>query len=151
MKKFLVFVLILACFCSVALFKTESNPLFSCKNVEKVCFISSNEIEEAQSVKCGDKVFNYCTLQQANEMMSDLKSELDGIEFYIKDITFERLCEILKAEVVSQSKIGELNVFCCYTPYQQNCVVINGKKINVQIAVYEDMVLAGFPMLLTGF
>lgn len=151
MKKFLVFILILVCFCAISLFKTQTNPLLACENVEKVCFVSSGNIEDMESVKCGDMVFNYCTLKQANEKLSKIESDLKGVEFYIKDISFEKLCEILKVEVVSQSQVGDLNVFCCYSPYGQENVTIDGKKVNVQIAVYDDLVLAGFPMLLTGF
>lgn len=151
MKKLIAFIFILVCFCMLGFYKTENNPLLACENVEKVCFVSDSKIEDMENVLCGDMVFNYCTLDQANEKIEQLKNDLKGIEFYIKETSFQNLCEILDVEIISESKLEEFSVYCCYTPYGEKSVEINGKKINLQVAVYEDMIIAGFPMLLTGF
>ncbi len=152
MKKLLVFVFLLTCLGCTTFFKLETNPLFNLNGVDRVCFISSVALDKTESVNCGDMVFNYCSLSTAKENLSDFKEDLIGVEFYFDEsVNLDEILTILKAEIISQFESDNLVVLSAYTPYYQDCVYVNGKKVNVQIAISGGCVIAGFPMLLTGY
>ena len=151
MKKIIVFVSILCAFCALSFFKIEKNPIFELKNVEKVCLVSEQEYSDMESVVCGNKFFNYCTLEQAKEKVVELENNIDSMQFYLKGVDFKNLCNLLNVEIVSSIDLGSLKVYCCYSPYAQKSVLIDGKKVNVQIALEGKNIIAGFPMILTGY
>lgn len=153
MKKMIVFGLILLCLTSTLFVKIETNPLFELKGVEKVCMVSAKDYggDNVESVACGNKYFNFCTLKTAKEKIKEISKDVDGIQFYINNTTFKELCRILKIEIVTFSEVDEMMIYCGYTPYYQNCVFLEDKKVNVQIAVKNEQIVAGFPMILTGY
>ena len=75
----------------------------------------------------------------------------DSFQFYIENLQLSQLLDILKFEECSCSKLEGLIVYCGYTPYAKKHVVLEGEKVNVQIAVKDDKLIAGFPMILTGY
>ncbi len=153
MKKLIVFIFLLCCVGVTALFKLETNPLFKIEGVEKVCFISNTEIDSecVDSVYCGDLVFNYCSLEDAWQNLSEFSQNIQGLQFYIVDVSVEDILSVLKASVVEEFEQEGLYVVTAYTPYYQDCVYVNGVKVNVQIASNDEGVIAGFPMILTGY
>lgn len=153
MKKIIVFVLLIAAICSTAFVKFEKNPLFDVGQVEKVCFVNSRPIsgEGIDAVYCGDMVFNYCSLETAQKNLKNLKNDAKGIEFYIKNVKIDDILTKLDAEVISNQTIDQLCVICAYTPYYQDCIYINGKKANLQIAHINNQIIVGFPTIFTGF
>ncbi len=154
MKKILIFVLILSCLCSTLLVKNETNPIFNFENVEKVCFVSASdfqEIDDVESISCGGKFFNYCTLGVAKQNLSKLNKNSDAVQFYLSDDDVDTLFKQMKFEIVSTSQIESLTIYCGYTPYCQTCVYLDGKKVNMQLAVCEGYIVVGFPMILTGY
>ncbi len=152
MKRLVVFMFLLCCLGSTALFKFESNPLFNLEGVEKVCFIADAELVEAEGVNCGDLVFNYCSLSTAKKNLSEYEKNSIGVEFYFQsDVNLEKILTILKADIVTKIEYENLTVLSAYTPYYQNCVYVDGKKINLQIAISDTNIIAGFPVLLTGY
>ena len=76
MKKLIVFVFILLCFCILTLNKQSKNPLLSKQNVESVCLVTDYEIVDSESVYCGNLVFNYCDITQANGKINQLKNNI---------------------------------------------------------------------------
>lgn len=154
MKKILVFILILTCLCSTMLVKNETNPLYSLENVEKVCFVSASdfqEIDDVESVACGDKFFNFCTLDVAKQNLENLNNNSDAVQFYLNGNDVDKLFKQTKCQIVSTSQIEDLTVYCGYTPYCQTCVYLDGKKVNMQVAVADGNIVVGFPMILTGY
>lgn len=153
MKKMLVFVLILVFLCLTSLVKFEENPLWKFDNIGKVCFVSAEnyQSDEIESVKCGDKFFNFCSLKTAKERIKLLSKNADGMQFYLQNGALDTIFDKLKYQQVSQVDIDDLTVYCGYTPYFQDCVYLDGKKVNVQIAAIGDDVIVGFPMILTGY
>lgn len=152
MKKIVVFLMILACVCSTLNFKKSS--LFDLEGVERVCFISEKNYqnEEISTVECGNKFFNYCSFSTAKRNIENWKNDLDGIQFYYKDTNLEQILKNLKFQQISEQKLDNLQIFYGFTPYYSDCIVLEGKKINVQIVVSEEgTILAGFPVVLTGY
>ena len=153
MKKIVVFVLLICCLFTTMLVKVEKNPLFEISGVEKVCFVSGKNYacEGISSVQCGSKFFNFCSLETAKERLEDLKKNMEGLQFYFEEVSLQEVASALKFEVVMLDKLENMTVYCGYTPYYQDCVYLNNKKINVQIAEQNGKIVAGFPMILTGY
>lgn len=153
MKKLIVFILILCCIASTAFVKVETNPLFSLSGVEKVCFISSQKYEsvDLECVENVDKFFNFCTLENAKENLSEYQKYMDGMQFYLKNSSYEALKNRLKIELVSVQEVECMKIYCGYTPYVQFNILLNDKKVNIQIAEKTDEIVVGFPLILTGY
>ena len=153
MKKLLVFILILACCISSVFIKNDINPIFNFSNIDKVCIVSASNFQndgEIESVACGDKYFNYCSLDVARTKIRELKNDFDAIQFYLSGNVDEFLNK-MKFQLVSTSSIEGIEIYYGYTPYYQDCVFVDGKKVNMQVAVVGESIIAGFPLILTGY
>lgn len=140
--------------CSSLLGKGELNPLWKLDDecISTVCFVSDeNFCFSEQPVVCGEKYFNYCTLSKAKENLSQYLQNSDGVEFFMENISMKKLISLTKFEQIAVEKLNNMEVYCGYTPYFAKSILIDGKKVNMQIAVYADKIVAGFPMILTGF
>ncbi len=153
MKKLFVFAIIGLCLLSTLFFNSTVLPLFNFDGVEKVCFVSANQYESSDfdSVPCGDKFFNYCSLETAKKSLEDVKENIDGIQFYLNSEDVDSVLNALKATFIYSETVGDVLVYYAYTTFYDDCVFVNGRKINVQIATYQDKLIVGFPMILTGF
>ena len=152
----LIFVLILSCFCLTFSLKKQTNPLFSFDGVDKVCLISSlnfqeKNIEDMQTVVCGDVYFNYCSLSVAKNNLDVLNKNIKGIQFYLSDVGIEDIIARVNGQIVETSQVGDLKIYYAYSPYYDDCVFVNDKKINMQIAEKEEKIVVGFPLILTGY
>ena len=150
MKKLVVYLLILVCFGGLFSVKTENNPLFSLEKVESVCFVSSEKSDGCDVVCCGDMFFNYCSVEQAKEKIDEIKNA-DGVQFYLADVDLREVFEILKFEEVSKMQVDDLMVYCGFSVYGNKSVLVEGKRVNVQVVAIDNKVIAGFPMILTGY
>lgn len=153
MKKLIAFVLILACLVPTAFFKMETNPIFEMQGVEKVCFVAEREYleDEVESVRCGDLYFNYCSLETAKKNFVEFKKYIKGFQFYFKDVALDSILSTLKCEVVTTVEVEGREVLCGYTPYYENNIFVDEKKVNMQVACLENEIVLGFPLILTGY
>lgn len=152
MKKVVVFVLLLSCLGATYAFKNENNPIFSLP-AEQVCVVDDEDLSdllEAESVHCGDLIFNYCTLQKAKENFEKIKN-FDAIQLYFTSTAQDEVLKALKASITSEEFVDGLKIVNAYTPYFSKSVFVKSKKVNLQIASKDGLVVAGFPMLLTGY
>ena len=151
MKKLFVFLLLICCLGATFAFKNENNPIFSLDGIEKVCFVDDEkyEIMDVQAVNCGDLTFNFCSLSEAKENIS--KINFKAVQLYFSDISTQKLLKTLKASVISEENVQNISIVNAYTPYFSDSVLVENKKVNLQIAVKDGQVVAGFPMILTGF
>lgn len=153
MKKLIVFLFLLCAMSSTAFFKFDKNPLFSLDGVQQVCFVSNSEIqnERVSCVHCGDLVFNYCSLATAKANLKEFQKNVKAVQFYFSEVDVDQLISTLKATIVSETEVEGMTVIMAYTPYYSDSVLVDGKKVNLQIACKEKQVIAGFPAILTGF
>lgn len=153
MKKLIVFVLLLCCLATTGFVKVDKNPLWQMTNVEKVCFVCDSDYksDKIDSVACGDMFFNYCSLNVAKDNMQMLKKDMSAVQFYLKNQDLKALQEKLKYKHISQTTLENLTVYCGYSPYGQDGVYVDGQKANIQIAVEKDLIIVGFPLILTGY
>lgn len=153
MKKLFVFLILLGCLCSTFAFKNQKNPIFDAKNVEKVCFVDEKSYDDdffVESVQCGDMFFNFCSLDEAKKHIDQLKT-FKAMQFYFVSTPAADILESLKAKIVSTERVENIEIINAYTPYFDKSVVVQGKKVNLQLAAKDGDIVAGFPMILTGF
>ena len=151
MKKVLVFVFLLCCLGATFVFKNGKNPIFSLP-AEEVCFVDEedcSDLLEAETVRCGDLIFHFCSLEKAKENFDKIKFE--AVQFYFSSIQVDEVLRLLKADVISEENVDGLKIVNAYTPYFSKSVFVENKKVNLQIASRENKIVAGFPMLLTGY
>ena len=153
MKKLFVFVFLLCCLCATFAFKNQKNPIFAMKNIEKVCFVDEKSYASnfpVETVQCGDLIFNFCSLEEAKKHIDSLKT-FKAIQFYFNETSTAEILTELKAEVVSTQSLENIEIVSAYTLFFADCVIVQGKKVNLQIATTNSHVVAGFPLILTGF
>lgn len=149
MKKIIVFILILGCLSFVAYSKNGEKSIFDLNNITKVCLVSSEKYADAESVECGKKYFNYCSVSTAEEIIK--KAEVDAVQVYIEGYSFDKFKQDYNLEIVSSLSIGEMQIINAWSSLFKDSVLIGNEKVNVQIAVCENKLIAGFPMILTGY
>lgn len=150
MKKIVVFVLVLLMVGLTYFAKNKEIPLFDLDSITKVCFVvDENEEVSGETVECGRKKFVYMNLEEARKEVENIK--FDAVQFYFDKDVLNDVLEEMKAEKVSSQKVQGANVEYYYSPYFQDSVLIEGKKVNMQIALKDGEVIAGLPLILTGY
>ena len=148
MKKMLLFLLVVSCLCCP--FAPDEKGVFSLPEIDHVCFVSEEKIDGAyDNIFSGNKVFNYCTLEEAKKV--DLSKKIDAVELFFTNFDLKSIEKELDLQVISIEEFEGLSVILGYTTRYKKCVYVDGKKVNVQLAVYDDKMIAGFPMILTGY
>ena len=82
MKKLFAFLFIIALVMGGFSFSNRAEGIFAVEGVQKVCFVSGEEFgEEFECVKCGEKVFNFCSYDEA-KAKTNLAKKADAVQFY---------------------------------------------------------------------
>ena len=150
MKKLLSFILIIFMISLTFFIKNNENPLFFCEKVYKTCFVVDESIESEDMVNCGSKNFLYFNTDDGYEFIKS-GVNVDAMQFYLKDITLDDLLDLLDISIIDEQEVENYYCIYGYSPYYQDCVFIGGKKVNVQIVTENDEIIAGFPLILTGY
>lgn len=151
MKKMIVFLVLVGLVTASLRFSNPKSQIFDVFGVDKVCFVSDKEFEgEFETVSCGDKFFNFCTFEQAKENALLLK-ESDAVQFYTDETSTDEILKTVHFQKMSSEMIDGIEIIYGYSPCYSDSVVLDGKKINVQVAKIDGEVVIGFPMILTGF
>ncbi len=135
------------------MFKSEQNPLLLLENVEKVCFVSSEnyEIENVERVESGDKFYYFCPLSVAKTNFQKLSQNCSGIQVYLPASEYQNVCKKLHFQLIKQEKYNEMLLFYGYSASQKQNVIIDGRNCNIQIAIDKDNMIVGTPIILTGY
>lgn len=148
MKKLLVFGLIVLMLLLTTFVKNEKNPLFAL--ADRVCLVvEDGALSGDEIVDMGEVDFVYLGGEEAKEAVK--KTKVEGLEFYISALTKDEILKLLKATVLSESVVEGMQITYAYSPYYQNSVTLDGKKVNLQIAERDGEIIAGFPLILTGY
>lgn len=115
---------------------------FYCQNIKKYSNFITNVTQS------GQYLFVSSNLSSAKKVYNDLEN-VKGfkITFNDKDIDLSNLnIKFLESEIVEnmQIKYGFSNYF-------KRSIFMKGKKINVQIAVREDSLILGTPLILSSY
>lgn len=148
MKKIIVLLFITLSLTLTTFAKSGSNPLWSFEKVISVCLVvDSDALDGENVVECGNKDFVYMSKEEGMKV----KCKTYALQFYLQDVTLGELLNLLKATVVSYQEFEGLEIYYCYTPYEQDCVFLENKKVNLQIVFKNGEVVLGMPLILTGY
>ena len=152
MKKLFVFLFLICCLGATFAFKNEKTPIFAFNEIDEVCFVDDKNYEnlDLEAVNCGDLVFNFCSLSVARENFSKI-DDAKAVQIYLSDISLEEILKKLDAKIVSEENVQNIQIINAYTPHFSKSVFVEHKKVNLQIAFKDGQIVAGFPMILTGF
>ena len=146
MKKIVVFLIVLACLCVPFVIKKQT--IFQMPNIASVCLVTGQKEEFAlQTVQSGDLVFNFCSLEEARQHLSEI--DVKGLQFYFANQPIDEVLQTLKADIVSEENVNDIYIINAYTPYFADSVFVQNKKVNLQLAISNGKLIAGFPMILT--
>ena len=96
--------------------------------------------------------FIYFTRSEDAAELRRLFTRIDGesITLDIKQSTSEILKK-LQARQVSRDRIGDLTTIYAYSPKVPTYIIVDGERINIQIAQANNRTLIGFPIILGSF
>lgn len=63
----------------------------------------------------------------------------------------ENIKKALNLEIYSKNNISDRIVYECYSNKLNNFVVIDGKKVNIQISITDNKIIIGYPLISTSF
>ena len=151
MKKLIIFLFIISLVAGSLCFVDKGEQIFAVDGVDRVCFVSNSKYDgEFESVQCGEKFFNFCTFDEAKEKVSLVKSA-DAVQFYAEEVGLDSILRKIKFQQLSSEEVEGIEVCYGYSPCYSSAVMLDGKKVNVQIAKIDGRVIVGFPMIMTGF
>ena len=150
MKKLVVFLFIIALVIGGFSFDGLSKGVFVTEGIEKVCFVSGRQYDDFESIKCGEKFFNYCSYEKAKENLNLVK-ECDAVQFYADEANLDDVLSKIHFQKLYSETIEGIEICYGYSPNFQTSILLDGKKVNVQIAEKDRQVVIGFPMILTGY
>ncbi len=151
MKKLIIFLFIIALVTGSLTFADKTTQIFDVSGVEEVCFVSDDEFDgEFEHVSCGDKIFNYCTFEEAKKNLALVKQS-DSVQFYTDESEIDSILKKIHFEKLSSEEVEGIQISYGYSPSYKKFVYVDGKKVNVQVAKTADGVIVGFPIILTGY
>lgn len=151
MKKLIVFLFIISLVLGSFYFSDNTEQIFAVGGVDKVCFVSNDKFEgEFESVQCGEKFFNFCTFEEAKSKVVLVKDS-DAVQFYAEEVELDAMLKQIKFQQLFSEEVEGIEVCYGYCPCYKSAILLDGKKVNVQIAKIDGQVILGFPMIMTGF
>lgn len=149
MKKIIVFIILLSTLTSLSFFHKEFK-LLDLKGINKVCFVSDEKFGNFDVMNCGDKYFNFCSLEEAKKNLDKIKNS-SAIQLYFDQKNLKDFLKEIKCEDFQKNYADGFVILYGWSPYFDKFVYVDNKKINVEIALKDDKMIAGFPAILTGF
>lgn len=125
--------------------KNEPSKVLFLDGIEKICVVTDENVKEFDSLETASD--NY-VLFNSREQASKVKPK--GIVLYM-NTELDKLKKELNLIVDRTERINDMDITYGFTPQYDGFVLSNNKRINAQIVVQGDRIIAGFPMILTGF
>lgn len=104
------------------------------------------------STNVGNGFLVECTVQNLLPTLSQCE-QVDGVsvKFNCSKLCFHQVVNQFNLQNESRLVLNGVQVVCGYSAKVQGCVVIDGQKINVQIACDGQTVTVGSPLILDSF
>lgn len=147
MKKLAVFIaFILLC---VGFMLTEDLSLYNISGLSKVCFVTYDQVDGVETIETSQYNYIYCTPNEAKSLSNKINKV--GVINYFEKTEKAKILKNIKANISMMEKIDNMEVIYGYSPLYKCSLCIENKKVNFQMAVKEDEILLGFPLILGGF
>ncbi|MDD7351190.1 MAG: YwmB family TATA-box binding protein [Clostridia bacterium] len=85
------------------------------------------------------------TLQQEGEVLGF------AVRYDLGKVSENQLLSSLKAQVVKVERVGDITLYYAYSHRMSNGVNVDGKKVNVQIAVTDSAITLGSPLIMGSY
>lgn len=126
---------------------------FKLQNVKNVFYVSNcSQIENAKLTKCGNAIFVESEIDYCKQIKSQL-SNINGqsVSFCGNEQLYNMLISNLFNNIVLSEQVS--NVKCCYGYNNKlnNNINIDGQTINIQIAINQNKITIGTPVILGSY
>ena len=148
MKRLIAFILILAPLFGLIGIRNK-NEFWNVDGVSKA-IVATKESPDGWDV-LETMELNYITVKKEDlsQILKNIKAE--GIMLFANDSGLNNLLKSLNMLVFKEENVNGMNVVYGFTPKYEDYVLVDGKKINVQIASTRQEHVVGFPIILSGF
>ena len=154
MKKFIALVAI----CLGLLFLQNSYSLSSVSASYEGTYtfytLENFEDEQVEVIQCGNGFLVSCDNQVATEIYTELDKELLQGESFCFDGDLQDIYQLLYKLNVTETSIEQVEdiyIIYGYSSMLGNSVEVDGEKINIQIALREDIITVGTPLILGSY
>lgn len=150
MKRFVAFLFILTVFALIPLGMTSFSA--DTDEVTRATFVTESpiEMEGAEVIASGVDYYITVSAAQIEEAQSKLKNIKGYVCYYDKSVNENKINSLLQYKL-SETIIENTRVLTGYTSAYKDYRIIDGKKVNIQVAFTESEVIVGYPLILTGF
>lgn len=92
------------------------------------------------------------TNHNASELLSAAEIVLgEGYEFNREKVSLKEILEYFDAEVVSECRLDGVIVKNCFSPRLAEHIMQGEKRVNLQIAITNETIKIGYPLILDSF
>lgn len=142
MKNMIVFFIMITFLFSLPTFLPNN---YSFENYQKVVLVGDEKMGD-DCLKCGNDYF--CTF--IDDGWEKYQSNSSAIIFYFDEFDFSAFSNECD-EIYACKNVDEIQVYEGFYKGSQKSVNIDDKKVNFQLAITDNCVILGFPMIVVGF
>ena len=77
--------------------------------------------------------------------------DADGVIIVFDDCNVYETAQKLNMSTIKEEEIEGMKILYGYTTFYSGHIYIDGKQVNVQLVQKQNEVIAGFPIILTGY
>ncbi len=151
MKKLMVFIfVILSAGVCIAVPKADVFGMANAKSYTLILNVEEAKAENLTFTQNGqDAIFSTADKSQAHQLYKKYNPKCAILTFDKGE--YNNILNYLKIDAKSTQKVENMQILCAYTSIYPEYRVVENKKVNVQMAIKEEEIICGFPMIMTGF
>ncbi len=119
------------------LYNVQSKDIFSIEGISSICFVKEKD---------GKLVYELQDMQNISDVQN-----AEGLILTFDGCNLDNVRAKLDVRVIKEEIVEGINIIYGYTAYYTDFIYIDGKQANVQIVENEDSIIAGFPIILSGY
>ena len=148
-------IFLLISFCLICI--PNQNPVFDYQGTDVTYFYyvcaKDLKLENVTVTTCGEQSIVECKPYQAKNIKNQL-GQILGESVRIKNCNNNTIGNILNKYidmVLYEENIDDYRLIYCYDKALSNSVFLENQKVNIQIAIKNNEVNIGYPLILNGF
>ncbi len=146
MKNLIVFFLIVSLFA----FLYFQSPSLSFDEACSACFVVEKEVEGFDQIKNGND-FLVQVYEDFENFYNSYNEIIKGFNLYFTSLEIDQFAKKVNGQIYQSQSVENIDIYYGYTSMFKDFRYLQGRKVNIQIAVKENEVIVGFPLILTGF